>query len=85
MLFFLFFFFFFAYCGVLLLKVYWKAYLELFWPLDLEKNKNKAQMWHCSSHENYYTSGCWNFADFDLYIRGENRQTTGNKFGFSTV
>ena len=43
---------------VLLLKVYCIAYLALFRPPDLEKktNKNKAQMWQCSSLENY-TSG----------------------------
>ena len=42
-LFLLFFFFFFVYCVVLYLKVYWKAYLALFQPLDLEKkNTNTA-------------------------------------------
>ena len=44
-LFFLFFFFFFAYYVVLLLTVYWKADLALFRRPDLEKDKNKEQIW----------------------------------------
>ena len=38
-----FFLFFFAYCVVLFLKVYWKAYLALFRPPDLEKKKTKTK------------------------------------------
>ena len=42
-------------CGVIVKSVL-KSILTLFRPPNLERNKNKAQMWQCSSTENYYTS-----------------------------
>ena len=83
--FFLFFFFVFANRMVLFLKVYWKAYLALFRPPDLEKKKLKHK-YVSASLENYYTSGrstklklcrLWS-----IYRRGSQQS---NNFGFSTV
>ena len=77
-LFFLFFFFFFAYYVVLLLTVYWKGDLALFRRPDLEKDKNKEQIWPSTVRLKIIILRAviqsWNFADFDLYIGGE----TGN-------
>ena len=74
-LFFLFFFFFFAYYVVLLLTVYWKADLALFRRPDLEKDKNKEQIWPGAVRLKIIILRAviqsWNFADFDLYIGGE--------------
>ena len=74
-LFFLFFFFFFAYYVVLLLTVYWKAHLALFRCPDLEKDKNKEQIWPGAVRLKIIilrpVIQSWNFADFDLYICGE--------------
>ena len=74
-LFFLFFFFFFAYYVVLLLTVYWKADLALFRRPDLEKDKNKEQIWPGAVRLKIIILRAviqsWNFADFDLYICGE--------------
>ena len=74
-LFFLFFFFFFAYYVVLLLTVYWKADLALFRRPDLEKDKNKEQIWLSKVRLKIIILRAviqsWNFADFDLYIGGE--------------
>ena len=86
-LFFLFFFFFFAYYVVLLLTVYWKADLALFRRPHSEKDKNKEQIWPGAVRLKIIIIRAvirsWNFADFDLYICGETRQT--KKSGFSTV
>ena len=72
---FLFFFFFFAYYVVLLLTVYWKADLALFRRPDLEKDKNKEQIWPGAVRLKIIiirtVIRSWNFADFDLYICGE--------------
>ena len=74
-LFFLFFFFFFAYYVVLLLTVYWKADLALFLRPDLEKEKNKEQIWPGAVRLKIIILRAiiqsWNFADFDLYIGEE--------------
>ena len=75
MLFFLFFFFFFFFFVVLLLTVYWKADLALFRCPDLEKDKNKEQIWPGAVRLKIIILRAiiqsWNFADFDLYICGE--------------
>ena len=72
-LFFLFFFFV-AYYVVLLLTVYWKADLALFLRPDLEKEKNKEQIWPGAVRLKIIILRAviqsWNFADFDLYIGG---------------
>ena len=72
---FLFFFFFFAYYVVLLLTVYWKADLALFRRPDLEKDKNKEQIWPGKVRRKISIVRAviqsWNFADFDLYMSGE--------------
>ena len=71
-LFFLFFFFFFVYYVVLLLTVYWKADLALFRRPDLEKDKNKEQIWPGAVRLKIIIVRAiiqsWNFADFDLHI-----------------
>ena len=72
-LFFLFFFFFFfAYYVVLLLTVYWKADVALFRRPDLEKDKNKEQIWPGAVRLKIIIVRAviqsWNFADFDLHI-----------------
>ena len=86
-LFFLFFFFFFAYYVVLLLTVYWKADLALFLRPDLEKEKNKEQIWPGAVHPKIIIFRAviqsWNFADFDLYIGGETGKLTN--LGFDSV
>ena len=48
------FFFFFLYISGLFLRVYYKAYVALCWPLDLGKKKQTRQ---CSSRANYHTLG----------------------------
>ena len=69
---------------VLSLKVYWKAYLALFRPLDLEKKK--AQTRQYSSRENYYklTSG-GSSAELKFWSIGVELNQQSNKFVFSTV
>ena len=66
------FFFFFAYYVVLLLTVYWKADLALFRRPDLEKDKNKEQIWPGAVRLKIIILRAviqsWNFADFDLHI-----------------
>ena len=62
---------------MLFLKVFWKEYLALFRPPELEKKKQKAK----TKTKHKYGSAVrmkiiilravvqsWNFADFDLYI-----------------
>jgi len=44
--------FFFFFSG-LFLRVYYKAYVALCWPLDLEKTQTRQ----CSSRANYHTLG----------------------------
>ena len=84
-LFFLFFFFFFAYYVVLLLTVYWRADLALFLRLDLEKEKNKEQIWPSAVRLKIIILRAviqsWNRL-WSISRRG-NRQT--KKSGFSTV
>ena len=84
---FLFFFFFFAYYVVLLLTVYWKADLALFRRPDLEKDKNKEQIWPGGVRPKIIILRAviqsWNFADFDLYSSGETGKLTN--LGFDSV
>ena len=60
---------------VLLLTVYWKADLALFLRPDLEKEKNKEQIWPGAVRLKIIILRAviqsWNFADFDLYIGEE--------------
>ena len=60
---------------MLLLTVYWKADLALFLRPDLEKEKNKEQIWPGAVRPKIIILRAviqsWNFADFDLYIGGE--------------
>ena len=60
---------------MLLLTVYWKADLALFRRPDLEKDKNKEQIWPGAVRLKIIILRAviqsWNFADFDLYICGE--------------
>ena len=60
---------------MLLLRVYWKADLALFLRPDLEKEKNKEQIWPGAVRLKIIILRAviqsWNFADFDLYIGGE--------------
>ena len=86
-LFFLLFFFFFAFYVVLLLTVYWKADLALFLRPDLEKEKNKEQIWPGAVRPKIIILRAviqsWNFADFDLYLGGETGKLTN--LGFDSV
>ena len=76
---------FFVFCGVIVKSVL-KSIFSIISASGFRIKKNKAQIWQCSSHENYYTSGrsteLKRCALSSIYRRG-NRQT--NKFGFSTV
>ena len=57
---------------MLLLTVYWKADLALFRRPDLEKDKNKEQIWPGAVRRKIIIVRAviqsWNFADFDLHI-----------------
>ena len=72
---------------VLLLTVYWKADLALFLRPDLEKEKNKEQIWPGAVRPKIIILRAviqsWNFADFDLYIGGETGKLTN--LGFDSV
>ena len=70
-LFFLFSSFFFAYCVVLFLKEYWKEYLALFRPPDLEKKNKYGSAIRMKFIILQAVVQSWNFADFYLYIGGE--------------
>ena len=75
------------YYVVLLLTVYWKADLALFLRPDLEKEKNKEQIWPGAVRPKIIILRAviqsWNFADFDLYIGGETGKLTN--LGFDSV
>ena len=57
---------------MLWLTAYWKADLALFRRLDLEKDKNKEQIWPGAVRLKIIIVRAiiqsWNFADFDLHI-----------------
>ena len=68
---------------MLLLTVYWKADLALFGRPELEKGKNKEQIWPGAVRLKIIIVRAiiqsWNFADFDLHISAEN--LPGRGFG----